>query len=119
MLPLTIGVSIETRQLREEAEASLRDLPVRIVLDEQETRAMLAAVESIHPDVLLIDICRMAAFDDVELDKGTRWETKYARQNGIHVSPTFAINGMVEPNMGSGQTVEEWVGLLQPHLAAA
>ena len=62
---MTIGISIETRQLREEAEACLRDLPVRIVLDEQETAAMLAAVESIHPDVLLIDICRMAAFDDV------------------------------------------------------
>lgn len=37
-----------------------------------------------------------------------RWHTRYARQNGIHVSPTFAVNRIVNPNMSSGQSIEEW-----------
>ena len=51
----------------------------------------------------------MAAFNDVELDKGTRWETRYARQNGIHVSPSFMIDGIVQPEMSSGDAVADWV----------
>jgi hypothetical protein len=51
----------------------------------------------------------MAAFDDPRLDKNTRWETKYARQNGIHVSPSFMIDGIVQPDMSSGDTVADWV----------
>ena len=50
----------------------------------------------------------MAAFDDVELDKGTRWETKYARQNGIHVSPSFMIDGIFQADMSSGDDVTKW-----------
>ena len=60
MLPLTIGVSIDSRQLRQEVEECFRDLPVRIVLDEQEMQALLAGVETLHPDVVLIDISRLA-----------------------------------------------------------
>ena len=51
----------------------------------------------------------MDAFDDVELDKGTRWETKYARQNGIHVSPSFMIDGIFQGDMSSGDDVAKWV----------
>lgn len=51
----------------------------------------------------------MAAFDDPELDKGTRWETKYARQNGIHVSPSFMIDGIFQGDMSSGDEVSAWV----------
>jgi hypothetical protein len=50
----------------------------------------------------------MAAFDDRRLDKTTRRETKYARQNGIHVSPSFMIDGIVQPDMSSGDAVEDW-----------
>lgn len=50
----------------------------------------------------------MAAFDDVELDKGTRWETKYARQNGIHVSPSFMIDGIFQGDLSSGDDVAKW-----------
>lgn len=50
----------------------------------------------------------MAAFDDPELDKGTRWETKYARQNGIHVSPSFMIDGIFQGDMSSGDDVGKW-----------
>ena len=37
-----------------------------------------------------------------------RWHTRYARQNGVHFSPTFAVNRIVNPNMSSGQKIEEW-----------
>ncbi len=50
----------------------------------------------------------MAAFDDVELDKGMRWEAKYARQNGIHVSPSFLVDGIFQADMSSGDDVAKW-----------
>jgi hypothetical protein len=31
-----------------------------------------------------------------ELDREVKWHCKYARQNGIHVSPTFMIDGLVQ-----------------------
>ncbi|HEY4201633.1 MAG TPA: thioredoxin domain-containing protein [Devosiaceae bacterium] len=51
----------------------------------------------------------MDAFSIQDLDKAVRWETRYARQNGIHVSPTFMIDGIVQPDMGSGDAVADWV----------
>jgi hypothetical protein len=51
----------------------------------------------------------MDAFGIPDLDKATRWHTRYARQNGIHVSPSFMIDGIVQPDMGSGDAVSEWV----------
>ena len=57
-----------------------------------------------------------AAFRLKSVDRAMRWHARYYRQNGVHESPTFAINGIVERGMSSGQTVEEWVELLKPHL---
>ena len=37
---------------------------------------------------------------------------RYARQHGIHVSPTVMLNGKVDDRFQSGQTVEEWAALL-------
>nr|VXZ92191.1 Uncharacterised protein [Klebsiella pneumoniae] len=37
-----------------------------------------------------------------------KWHSKYARQNGIHVSPTFMVNGTVQPDLGSGDDVSVW-----------
>lgn len=37
---------------------------------------------------------------------------RYARQNGIHVSPTVMLDGAVDDRFQSGQTVEEWAALL-------
>ena len=34
--------------------------------------------------------------------------TRYARQNGIHVSPTFMVDGLVDRFISSGQSVEDW-----------
>src|SRR5699024_11767225 len=43
-----------------------------------------------------------AAFARPELQDVIKWHSKYARQNGIHVSPTFMVNGLVQPDLGSG-----------------
>lgn len=51
----------------------------------------------------------IAAFDNTGLDKPVRWDTKYARQNGIHVSPSFMIDGIFQPDMSSGDDVADWV----------
>ena len=71
------------------------------------------------PNDILRDISKIAGVDLSEafrlkrVDQAMRWHARYARQNGIHESPTFMINGIVERNMSSGQTVEEWRGLLR------
>lgn len=56
-----------------------------------------------------------AAFAIPNLDREIKWHCKYARQNGIHVSPTFMINGVVQPNISSGDAVADWA----KHLLAA
>jgi hypothetical protein len=56
----------------------------------------------------LIGIDLAAPFRLKSVDQALRWHTKYSRQNGIHVSPTFAVNRIVNNNMSSGQTIEEW-----------
>lgn len=54
------------------------------------------------------------AFDAPQLTQEVKWHSKYSRQNGIHVSPTFMIDGLVIADMGSGETVESWLGRLFP-----
>lgn len=67
------------------------------------------------PDGLLARITRAsgvdfrAAFDLPDLDREIKWHCRYARQNGIHVSPSFMIDGIVQPAIGSGDPVEAWV----------
>ncbi|PLM06019.1 thioredoxin, partial [Klebsiella pneumoniae] len=48
------------------------------------------------------------AFARPELQDVIKWHSKYARQNGIHVSPTFMVNGLVQPDLGSGDDVSVW-----------
>src|SRR5579871_2735168 len=62
-----------------------------------------------------------AAFCWKSVDQALRWHVKYGRQTGVHVSPTFAVNRIIEPSMSSGQTVEEWLQILNlaPQPAAA
>ena len=52
------------------------------------------------------------AFAISDLDREIKWHCKYARQNGIHVSPTFMIDGLVQGDMGSGDAVSSWVARL-------
>lgn len=48
------------------------------------------------------------AFARPELQTEIKWHCKYARQNGIHVSPTFMVNGLVQADLGSGDDVDVW-----------
>jgi hypothetical protein len=52
------------------------------------------------------------AFAITDLDREVKWHCKYARQNGIHVSPTFMIDGLLEPGISSGDAVSDWVSRL-------
>lgn len=49
------------------------------------------------------------AFTDPTLDKEVKRHTRYARQNGAHVTPTFMVDGIIDPSIGSGDPVESWV----------
>lgn len=52
------------------------------------------------------------AFAIPDLDREIKAHCRYARQNGIHVSPTFMIDGLVQADMGSGDPVSAWVAHL-------
>jgi len=47
-------------------------------------------------------------FDAKELEQVIKKHSKYSRQNGIHVSPTFMVNGLIDPSLGSGDDIETW-----------
>ncbi|HEX4368300.1 MAG TPA: thioredoxin [Rhodopila sp.] len=52
------------------------------------------------------------AFAIPDLDREIKFHCKYARQNGIHVSPTFMIDGLVQPDISSGDRVADWAARL-------
>jgi hypothetical protein len=52
------------------------------------------------------------AFAIPDLDREVKWHCKYARQNSIHVSPTFMIDGLVQPGISSGDSVADWAARL-------
>jgi hypothetical protein len=52
------------------------------------------------------------AFAIPDLDREIKWHCRYSRQNGIHVSPSFMINGLLLPDMSSGDAVADWVSRL-------
>jgi hypothetical protein len=52
------------------------------------------------------------AFAIPNLDREVKWHSKYARQNGIHTSPTFMVDGLVQSDMSSGDAVSDWVSRL-------
>ena len=53
------------------------------------------------------------AFENKEIQNLIKWHAKYARQNGIHVSPTFMIDGLIAPEMSSGDDINKWLTELQ------
>ena len=55
----------------------------------------------------------MDAFSLSGLDKAIKWDTRYARQNGIHFSPSFLIDEIVQPDLSSGDDVSVWVAKLR------
>jgi hypothetical protein len=48
------------------------------------------------------------AFAIPDLDR----EIKVCPQNGIHASPTFMVDGLVQADMSSGNPVADWVARL-------
>lgn len=48
-------------------------------------------------------------FEVPELEGEMKWQARYARQNGIHTTPTFMVDGLVAADMSSGDTVEAWL----------
>jgi hypothetical protein len=51
-------------------------------------------------------------FESDEVTSVLTWYARYGRQNGIHETPTFAVDGLVNPAMSSSQTVPEWLSEL-------
>jgi hypothetical protein len=49
------------------------------------------------------------AFAIPNLDREIKRHARYARQNGIHVSPTFMVDGLVQTDLSSGDKVSDWV----------
>ncbi|CCG84205.1 protein of unknown function [Taphrina deformans PYCC 5710] len=45
-----------------------------------------------------------------------KWHVKYARQNGVHVSPTVAFNGVVDGSISSGFSKADWVDWFDKNL---
>src|SRR5580692_7111272 len=59
MYPLTIGLAIENRDLWEQAQSCLSDLPFRIIVEHQDigdVSNFLDRLERMRPDVVLVDI---------------------------------------------------------------
>lgn len=50
-----------------------------------------------------------AAFDIPDLDRTIKTHCRYARHNGIHGSPSFMIDGLVQPDISSRDEVSAWV----------
>ncbi|HET7715978.1 MAG TPA: thioredoxin [Bauldia sp.] len=73
---------------------------------------ILRAISALAGEDLTVAFCWKS------VDRALRWNVRYARQMGVHSSPSFAIERMVEPQMSSGQSVDEWLALLRPHFPA-
>jgi pilus assembly protein CpaE len=59
MYPLTIGLAIENRDLWDQTQSCLADLPFRIIVEHQDVgdvSAFLDRLERMRPDVVLVDI---------------------------------------------------------------
>jgi protein-disulfide isomerase len=52
------------------------------------------------------------AFAIPDLDREIKAHCRYARQNGIHVSPTFMVDGLVQADISSGDAVADWAARL-------
>jgi pilus assembly protein CpaE len=62
MYPLTLGLAIETRDLWDEVQACIQDLPVRTVIEHQDLGDLapfMDRLERMRPDVVLLDIGKL------------------------------------------------------------
>lgn len=66
-------------------------------------RGVLTLIER-YSGVALVEPFQVPA-----LEAEMKWHAKYARQNGIHASPTFMVDGLIAPDISSGDTVDTWL----------
>src|SRR2546427_7094137 len=62
MYPLTVGLAIETKELWEAVQSCIQDLPVRVLIEQQDVADFAGfrdRVERMRPDVLLVEIARL------------------------------------------------------------
>lgn len=52
------------------------------------------------------------AFQISGLERVIKRHTRYARQNGIHASPTFMVDGLINEKMSSGDSVDDWAKIV-------
>jgi hypothetical protein len=57
----------------------------------------------------LSGVALRATFADPALTTELKRQARYARQNGIHTTPTFMVDGLVQADMGSGDEVSAWL----------
>jgi len=74
---------------------------------DQSPRGLLRLIEQ------LSGVPVLQAFQQPGLDKDMKWQARYARQNGIHGSPTFMVNGLIAPEFSSADDVGVWIEKLQ------
>ncbi|UMM63485.1 DsbA family protein [Aristophania vespae] len=56
------------------------------------------------------------AFKSQDVTASLKRYAKFARQNGIHVSPTFMVNGLIDNRFSSGEDISEWVERVRAEL---
>ena len=64
MYPLTIALGIETKELWDEVQTSLKDLPVRVLIEQRDAsdwRGLLERIERLRPDVVVVEIGMLGA----------------------------------------------------------
>jgi len=99
---------------KESAKSVMREVALRREEFEFEHHASGPNLDATPNDIIrrierYTGLALAEAFANPELEHAIKWHTKYARQNGIHVSPTFMIDGLVQPNLSSGDPVSKWV----------
>ena len=62
MYPLTVGLAIETKELWEAVQSCITDLPVRVLIEQQDVAdfaGFMDRVERMRPDALILEIARL------------------------------------------------------------
>ncbi|KAL0477758.1 hypothetical protein AKO1_014076 [Acrasis kona] len=55
-----------------------------------------------------------AAFKSQTVDAIVKGQLRYGRQNGVHVTPSILINGLLEGTFESSWTSEQWAKVIDP-----
>lgn len=134
---ITVGLRLQSQPWHLYSGVIVRCILAASTLPEgkEAARAVMAAVAAHRPEFEFDDHCagpnrdatpndviariesysgvRLAdAFAIPDLDREIKWHCRYARQNGIHISPTFMVDGLVQSDLSSGDDVAKWASRL-------